>query len=68
MDALAATVGLLLSAILIGLLLGLRACFSAKFKVHFQPFQLDLVPVDSIDSTFCLPLLGLQLLAVVTQV
>ena len=30
--------------------------------------KFDLVLVDSIDSTFCLPLLGLQLLAVANQV
>ena len=64
MDASVAVVGLSLLANLIGLLLGLWACFREIQRL----FQLDLVLVDSIDSTSCLPLLDLLLLAVVIRV
>jgi len=63
MDASGATVGLFLLANLIGLLVGLWACF-AKFKALFQ-FSLALV--DSIDSTSYLPLLVHRLPAVGNQ-
>jgi len=63
MDASGATVGLFLLANLIGLLVGLWACF-AKFKALLQ-FSLALV--DSIDSTSYLPLLVHRLPAVGNQ-
>ena len=67
MDASVTVVGLFLLANLVGLILSLWACF-AKFQGLAPTRVLDLVLVDSIDSTSCLLLLVLLLPVVAIQV